>query len=192
MKLTEAETKKALYSLLGVVAFVLLASALVLSPIQSKRTAAKAELSSLTDQLTTAVQQVKAAERDATVRGVIQASLAVLEQGQQAGAPIAWLPAQLERYFTAHAVTVGKIKLINEVQGPTTSEWKTILWTVEVPSASYEELGQAVAALENEWPTIEVTGLDVLSALGDNTRISATLTLTLLVKPEVKPEGPKA
>jgi hypothetical protein len=84
-------------------------------------------------------------------------------QFMREGEPIAWFPPQIEAFFDRHGIKGVSTKLGTTASAPEPelSQFSLLSWTIELPRVAFVPLGIAVAALENENPTLEIRSLRI-------------------------------
>jgi hypothetical protein len=77
------------------------------------------------------------------------------------GAPIAWFPPKMRSFFASQGIdkAAARLEATAPYQQPELSDWIKHTWAIELPQSDYNELGTAVAALENAEPLLAVQKL---------------------------------
>lgn len=89
-------------------------------------------------------------------------------RNQQKGAPVAWVPPQIEGFFARQGVkAIVKSAGAPEPLDPKTPDLQVYSWTVDVAGADFIKLGTAIAAFENAFPLAQINTLRIAPA-GDS------------------------
>ena len=101
------------------------------------------------------------------------------------GQPVAWLPTQFGEFFKQRGIVKPIFRCNPEPLEPDFSGYKLSSWTIELPSVGFAALGWALAGLENQEGLLQVTSLQMDSAVGASPEIHhAQVTFSTLVKNE--------
>ena len=100
------------------------------------------------------------------------------------GAPIAWFPPRMTAFFNRHnlknvAVRVGGFSPAGD---PGLKDFRNGDWTLDMPQTGINQLGIALAGLENEEKLMEVTRLQISSTADAPEKQHASINVVTLLK----------
>lgn len=168
MKLNAEQVKKiALSSLLVIFLFYVYETYLI-QPLNRKEANIEKltnELQPKIDKANAQIQRTKAIERQFTGA---QASITEIDASIPKGSPVAWFPTLVSDFFKRQGIKDATARM-NGNADFAASGYHQIDWTIDLPKTEFVPLGIAVAALENEQPLMEITGIEVDAGIGDDT-----------------------
>lgn len=98
------------------------------------------------------------------------------------GAPVAWFPTRITDFFKKQGIDRATTRMNNETPEKELPGFRRIAWGVDLPKVDFPVFGQAVAALENSEPLLEITAVQIDSSRDDVESQHAFLTVNNLVK----------
>jgi len=98
------------------------------------------------------------------------------------GAPVAWFPTRMTEFFKKEGIDRASTRMTGELAEKELPGFRKISWGVDLPKVEFVNFGQAVAALENEEPLLEITALQIDASRDDVEAQHAFLTVNNLVK----------
>ncbi|EDY19551.1 hypothetical protein CfE428DRAFT_2727 [Chthoniobacter flavus Ellin428] len=98
------------------------------------------------------------------------------------GAPVAWFPTRITEFFKKEGIDRASTRMTGESVEKELPGFRKISWGVDLPKVEFVNFGQAVAALENEEPLLEITALQIDASRDDVEAQHAFLTVNNLVK----------
>jgi hypothetical protein len=98
------------------------------------------------------------------------------------GAPVAWFPTRMTEFFKKEGIDRASTRMTGELPERELPGFRKISWGVDLPKVEFVVFGQAVAALENEEPLLEITALQIDASRDDVEAQHAFLTVNNLVK----------
>ena len=83
------------------------------------------------------------------------------------GEPIAWFPPRMRAFFDRQGIkeSVTRLERRDKLPEPELNEFAACNWSIELPGVDFVPLGIAIAGLENEEPLLEITRLQISTAL---------------------------
>lgn len=83
------------------------------------------------------------------------------------GEPIAWFPPRMRAFFERQGIkdVVTRLERKEKMIEPELSDFAACSWNIELPGVDFVPLGIAIAGLENEEPLLEITRLQINTAL---------------------------
>lgn len=149
-----------------------------LGPLNTKQTAAKREIMTLTPKLADANKKIAA--RDALKAKVPQAEqyLNQIEHSIPEGSPVAWFPTLVGEFFKAKSNERVTTRMLNEVADPSVEGYKRLNWTVEIPKADAIEFASVLSDFENKQPLVDIPSfiIEFIQDEPQNQRITLNLT----------------
>lgn len=99
------------------------------------------------------------------------------------GAPITWFPPQMTRYLEgkgAKNVVIARGG-ISKPGDPSLAMYDQLTWNINISAISYLKLGELIAALETDYPLIQVSSININMNMSDPEFQVVTLTCTYLL-----------
>jgi hypothetical protein len=183
-KLTKEEIKKAILSVLGLIALLYCYSAFLLGPLNQARarmiSAAADGEQKLADGKKTIEQ---AAHLEVTARNSKERMKAI-DELTPAGAPVAWFPPLIKTFFATDQIEIGHARLSNttDFKQLDLAAYSKTDWIIDIPRADFLLLGLSISRLENERPSAKITNIRI-QAIQDKPEFqSVTLGVAMIVK----------
>jgi len=98
------------------------------------------------------------------------------------GAPVAWFPTRMTEFFKKQGIDKVSTRMTGEAADKELPGFRRILWGVDLPKVEFVPFGQALAALENEEPLLEISAMQIDSSRDDVEMQHAFITLYNIVK----------
>jgi hypothetical protein len=98
------------------------------------------------------------------------------------GSPVAWFPTRMTDFFKKQGIDKASTRMTGEIAEKELPGFRKISWGVDLPKVEYVPFAQAVAALENEEPLLEINALQIDSSRDDVEMQHAFITVNNLVK----------
>ncbi|MDR3406583.1 MAG: hypothetical protein P4L99_29125 [Chthoniobacter sp.] len=98
------------------------------------------------------------------------------------GSPVAWFPTRMADFFKKQGVDKAATRMTGEGADKELPGFRKITWGVDLPKVDYVTFAQAVAALENEEPLLEINALQIDASRDDVEMQHVFLTVNNLVK----------
>jgi hypothetical protein len=98
------------------------------------------------------------------------------------GAPVAWFPTRMTEFFKKQGIDKAATRMTGEAVDKELPGFRKIIWGVDLPKVEFVSFGQAVAALENEEPLLEISALQIDASRDDVEMQHAFITVNNLVK----------
>jgi len=98
------------------------------------------------------------------------------------GAPVAWFPTRMTEFFKKQGIDKVSTRMTGETVEKDMPGFRKIIWGVDLPKVEFVTFGQAVAALENDEPLLEISAMQIDSSRDDVEMQHAFLTVNNLVK----------
>jgi len=98
------------------------------------------------------------------------------------GAPVAWFPTRLGDFFKKHGIDRVSTRISGEMPDKDLAHFRKLSWAVDIPKTEFVPFAQAVAALENEEPLLEIGVVQIDASRDDVETQHVALTLNNLAK----------
>jgi hypothetical protein len=98
------------------------------------------------------------------------------------GSPVAWFPTRMADFFKKQGLDKAATRMTGESTEKDLPGFRKLAWGVDLPKVDFVTFGQAIAALENEEPLLEISALQVDASRDDVETQHAFLTVNNLVK----------
>lgn len=98
------------------------------------------------------------------------------------GSPVAWFPTQIADHFKKHGLEKIATRLSSEAADKELPGFRRLTWSIDVTNVDFISFAQALANLENEYPLVEVAGLQIETGADNPENQRVLLTLRNLVK----------
>ncbi len=98
------------------------------------------------------------------------------------GAPVAWFPTRITEFFKKQGIDKVSTRMVGEAVDKDLPGFRKIAWGIDLPKVEFVPFGQAVAALENEEPLLEISAVQIDSSRDDVEMQHVFLTVNNIVK----------
>lgn len=154
----------------------------LLGPLSASRELALKDTTELVPKIAAARTQItktKSIEAQAPVsQQVIEQVNAMIPQG----APIAWVPTRLTEFFKREGVEKATARMAGELVEKELTGFGKFVWAIEVPRVEFITFAQALSALENGEPLMEVQTLEIEAGRDEAQFQRVSLTLHNIVR----------
>ncbi len=183
-KLSKDQIQKIFLSSLLMIGLIYCYFTFLITPLGKAETSAAARVEELNGQLTKARSTVL---RSRAVEDQARASEETMAQANDMipeGAPIAWFPPRMNAFFTRHNLKNVVIRSggVGPAAEPALKDFHSGEWTLELPQAGINQLGIALAGLENEEKLMEVTRLAITTQADAPEKQHVSLSVVTLLK----------
>ena len=183
-KLSKDQIQKIFLSSLLMIGLIYCYFTFLITPLGKSETQAAArieELDGLLAKAHSAVMRTRAVEEQARAAEETMAQANDMIPG---GAPIAWFPPRMNAFFTRHnlknvVIRSGGIGAAGEAG---LKDFRVGEWTLEIPQASINQLGIALAGLENEEKLMEITRIGIATQADAPEKQHISLNVVTLLK----------
>jgi hypothetical protein len=181
-KLGKDEIQKIVLGILLLLGVIYSYFDLLLGPLTKRAEQTQQSINALGPEIANAKAQIaktKEMERDEvkTTLPMRQAQAMIPE-----GAPVAWFPTRITEFFKKQGIDKASTRMTGEALDKELPGFRKISWGVDLPKVDFVPLGQAVAALENEEPLLEISAVQIDASRDDVEMQHAFLTVNNLVK----------
>jgi hypothetical protein len=181
MKLEQDQIKKIGLSLGVLVALLYGYYAFLLGPLEEGERKAAVGIASLEPQIADGKAQIaKTADLEKRAPAAT-AFLNNLKNTIPDGAPIAWFPPKMASFFKSRGIDKASTRLVSE-SADAMPGFSRIVWSIDLPKVGFIPLGNAISALENDEPLLDILNVTIDAIREDAQYQHATLTLSTLVK----------
>lgn len=178
-KMSKDQLQKLILSGIGLVGLVYVYFQFFLGPLDRSRTTAETTIASLQEKLagsTNDLQSTADLERQASSA---MARFAAYQALSPEGAPIAWFPPRIRSFFADQQIDRAGVKLegTSDHKEPALASWSRQTWAIDLPQVDFATLGDAIAALENREPLLQVSKISIRAVAEDLQFQQAMLTV---------------
>ena len=161
--LSKDQKQKIFLSLLMLAVLVYYYFSFLLAPKNKEEISDLAKIADLDSRLEKAhslIKRGKAVQDQSVAAGE---TLAQINDRIPEGAPVAWFPPQVHAFFERHNIKDSTTRSgVTEMAGdPNLGNYKNLNWSIDLPQTSFDQLGIALAGLENENILLEITHLQI-------------------------------
>ena len=182
MKLGKEEIQKLALGILLLIGVVYSYFDMLLFPELKKQEAIRKNIAALAPEITKAKDQVKKLQE---LERTAPEKTKVLPQVQPMipdGAPVAWFPPRVSEFFKRYGIDRVAAKMNTETVEKELPGFRRIAWTIDLQKVDFVSYGQAICALENEEPLVEITSLMLEVSHDDIESQRALITVNNLAK----------
>lgn len=160
-KLNKDQIQKIILSSLGFIALIYCYFTFFLGPLDRSRGTMAQQIADLQGKSASSRTELKKTSnlerqaKDATTH------YDALKATTAEGAPIAWFPPKMRKFFAAQEIDKASARLesSSSFKQPELSDWVKDTWVIDLPLSDYDALGKAIAQLENTEPLLAVQKL---------------------------------
>jgi hypothetical protein len=182
MKLGKEEIQKIVLGVLLLFGVVYSYFALLLGPLLARQDAYDKSIRGLGPATATAKSQIdktKQMEKDApTVAMTVYQVNAMIPPGS----PVAWFPTRMADFFKKQGIDKVTTRLNSEATDKEYVGYRKLTWGIDLPRVGFVQFANAVAALENSEPLIEISSMQIDAGREDVEMQHALITVNNLVK----------
>jgi hypothetical protein len=182
MKLGKEEIQKIVLGVLLFFGLIYSYFDLLLGPLSQREEATRHSVTALGPEILNSRAQVD--KTNQMERDSAQATLPMrqVEAMIPEGSPVAWFPTQMADFFKKQGLDKVSTRMTGETVEKTLPGFRRIAWGVDLPKVEFVPFAQAIAALENEQPLLEISALQIDASRDDVETQHAFLTINNLVK----------
>ncbi len=162
-KLSKDQIQKIGLSVLLMLVLVYCYFNFLLGPLSKAEVRDNAQIAALDAQIEKARILIKRGKAVKDQSASAEEMLAQINDRIPEGAPIAWFPPQMHAFFERHNLkdSVTRGGTLEVSSDPNLAAFKNASWSIELPQAGFDQLGIALAGLENENILLEITRLQI-------------------------------
>jgi len=182
MKLGKDEIQKIALGVLLLFGVIYSYLDLLLGPLNKRQAATRQSIAALGPEITSAKAQI---EKTRKLEENADASVLISKQVEAMipeGSPVAWFPTRMGDFFKKQGIEKVQTRMNGEVPEKDLVGFRRLIWGVDLPRVEFVSFAQAIAALENEEPLLEVSALQIDASREDVEAQRALITVTNLVK----------
>jgi hypothetical protein len=98
------------------------------------------------------------------------------------GSPVAWFPTKMADFFKTKGIDRVSTRISGESVDKELPKFRKLAWGVDIPKVEFVSFAQAVAALENAEPLIEISAVQIDASRDDVESQHIFLTVNNIVK----------
>ncbi len=183
MKLSKDNIQKIALSTLMLLFILYGYFSFLLDPLAQKGAIARKEMADLRPKLLAAKKQLNETNALEEQAPASQATLETIFNDIPNGSPIAWFPPMMTDFFKNQGINSRSIRLTREADaGATLPKFRRLSWVIELSEVQYSQFGQALAALENKMPLIQIEQIQMMPSTSNVETQNVNMTLSNLVK----------
>ena len=185
-KFNKDQIQKIVLSSIGFVALIYCYFNFFLGPLNKSRASMTQTIAELQAKTASSKTEMKKTANLETQAKAATSRYAALKATTAEGAPIAWFPPKMRAFFSSQRIDKATARLdsTEDYKQPELSDWMKDTWAIELPQSDYNDLGAAVAALENTEPLLAVQKI-VIHAVPEDPQyqqVSLIVQTTLIKK----------
>jgi hypothetical protein len=177
------QVKKMLLGGLGLIALLYVYFSFFLGPLNNSRNTVQAKINDLQTKISTSKTEISRAAKLEDTAHAATVRYDALRALSPDGAPIAWFPPRVKTFFASQQIDKGATRL--ETNSPfkekELADWSRYLWIIDLPQADFENLGNALAQLENTNPLLSIKKLRIHAAADDPEMQKVVLTAATII-----------
>lgn len=182
MKLGKDEIQKLILGLLLFFGLVYSYFDLLLGPLSRRQAATQQSIVALGPEIANARAQIaKTQQLEKGAPGTMLINRQV-EAMIPEGSPVAWFPTRMTEFFKKQGIDKALTRMNGELSDKALPGFRKLVWGVDLPKVEFVPFAEAIAALENEEPLLEIASLQIDASRDDVESQHALLTVSNLVK----------
>lgn len=182
MKLAKEEIQKIVLGVLLFFGVIYSYFNLLLGPLSKRQEVATRSIQTLVPGIAGAKAQIEKVKQMQKDSGKATLPMRQVQAMIPDGAPVAWFPTRLAGFFKKHGLDKVSTRISGEVPDKELPHFRKIAWGVDIPKVEFVPFAQAVAALENEEPLLEISAIQIDASRDDVETEHVFLTVNNLVK----------
>lgn len=155
---------------------------ILLSPLQKRQVNIATSVNALDPEIAKAKDQLKRAAGVETEAPKASANVAQVDALIPEGAPVAWFPVLISDFFKGAGFDKAVTRMNNEFVDKELPGYRRVTWGIDVPRVECLGFANAIAALENAEPLIEIQSMTIESMRDDPEGQHVSLTVNNIVK----------
>jgi hypothetical protein len=182
MRLGKDEIQKIVLGALLAILIIFVYLIALLGPLEANQAESRNQLNLLGPKMSEAKKQLK---KTADLEALAPKAALVIKQLTSLnpdGSPVAWFPPQVEELFKRKGIDKATTRMNGELQEKELPGFRHISWAVEIPTAEFLSLGQALADFENEQLLAEIEGIQIEPGHADPELQHVSLVVNNIVK----------
>ena len=184
-KFNKDQIQKIVLSTIGFIALIYCYVTFFLGPLNRSRASMTQTIADLQTKTASSKTEMKKTANLELQAKAATSRYEALKATTEEGAPIAWFPPKMRTFFSDRGIdkAAARMESSSDYKQPELSDWMKDTWAIELPQCDYNDLGKAVAALENKEPLLAVQKV-VIHAMPDQPQYQqvSLIVQTALVK----------
>lgn len=183
-KLDKDQIQKISLSALMMIILVYCYFNFLLAPLNKQEVNATSRIAALDAQIEKAKTLVKRGKAVQDQGASAEEMLAQINDRIPEGAPIAWFPPQMRAFFERHNLkdTTTRGGTLDKPDDLNLAAFKNSSWVIDIPATGADQLGIALAGLENENVLLEITHLQINTQPDNLEKQRVSLNVITLLK----------
>lgn len=185
-KLNKDQIQKIILSSIGFIALIYCYFTFFLDPLDHSREQMTQQIVDLQSKTASSKTEMRKTANLETQAKAATTHFQALKSMTQEGAPIAWFPPKMRKFFDHAGIGKATVQLASTAsfKQPELSDWINDTWSIDAPAADFTAFGKAIAELENAQPLLAVQHLSI-HAVPENPefqQVSLTVQTTLFAQ----------
>jgi hypothetical protein len=182
MKLGKEEIQKLCLGILLFFGLIYSYFDLLLGPLSQRQEAAHTSILALGPEIANSKAQIDKTKKMENDSPITNMPMRQVEAMIPEGSPVAWFPTRMADFFKKLAIDKVSTRMTGETVEKELPGFRRISWGVDLPKVEFVTFAQAIAALENDEPLLEISAMQVDASRDDVEMQHAFLTVNNLVK----------
>jgi hypothetical protein len=182
MKLNKDEIQKLGLGVLLLIGVLYSYFDLLLGPLSKRQAATRQSIVALGPAITDARAQIEKTRQLEANAPAVMLTVRQVDAMIPEGSPVAWFPTRMTEFFKKQGIDKALTRMNAELPDKELQGFRKLVWGVDLPKVEFVPFAQAVAALENEEPLLEITAVQIDASREDVEAQHALLTVSNLVK----------
>jgi hypothetical protein len=180
------QTKKLFLGGLGLIALVYVYFSFFLGPLNKSRNIVQNKIKDLQTKVATSKAEISKATKLEETAHAATVRYEALRALSPDGAPIAWFPPRMKTFFSNHQIdrVTTRLESSGGFKEKELAGWSRYLWDIDLPQADFENLGNAMAQLENTNPLLSIKKLRIHAAPEDPEMQKIVFTAATIINKE--------
>jgi len=182
MKLGKDEIQKLVLGILLLFGLIYSYFDLLLGPLVQHAETARQGVKALGPEIANAKAQIEKTRQAELNTSNATMAMRQVEAMIPEGAPVAWFPTRMAEFFKKLGIDKASTRMTAEGPEKALPGFRKISWGLDLPKVEFVPFGQAIAALENEEPLLEISAMQIDTSRDDVETQHVSLTVNNLVK----------
>lgn len=161
--MNKEQTKRLLLGGLGLIGLLYVYFTYFLGPLNNSRNTLQSKIDDLQTKISTSKAEISKTTKLEESAHAATLRYDALRALSPDGAPIAWFPPRMKTFFTNYQIdkVTTRLESSGTFKEKELAGWSRYLWDIDLPQADFENLGNAMAQLENTNPLLSVKKLRI-------------------------------
>ena len=181
--MNKEQTKRLMLGGCGLIGLLYVYFTFFLGPLNKSRNSVQGKIKDLQEKVATSKAEISKATKLEDTAHVATVRYDALRALSPEGAPIAWFPPRMKTFFAGQQIdkVTTRLENSNAFKEKELATWNRYLWIIDLPQADFENLGKAIALLENSNPLLSIRKLRIHAAAEDPEMQQIALTASTII-----------